>query len=65
VTYGVDAARAIILDADVMTAIDVSLGLGGATDTLVPAVAVLLALDLALGAVAVTMLSRATSSKVQ
>jgi len=65
VTYGVDAARAIILDADVLTAIDVSLGLGGATDTLVPAVAVLLALDLALGAVAVTMLSRATSSKVQ
>ena len=65
VTYGVDAARAIILDADVMTVIDVSLGYGGALDTLVPAVAVLLALDLALGAVAVAMLSRATSSKVR
>jgi ABC-2 type transport system permease protein len=65
VTYGVDAARAIILDADVMTVIDVSLGYGGALDTVVPALAVLLALDLVLGAVAVFMLSRATSSKVQ
>ncbi|MFB6205600.1 MAG: ABC transporter permease [Haloglomus sp.] len=65
VTYGVDAARAIILDADVMTVIEVSLGYGGALDTVVPAAAVLGALDLALGAVAVFMLSRATSSKVQ
>jgi ABC-2 type transport system permease protein len=65
VTYGVDAARAIILDADVMTVIDVSLGYGGALDTVAPAVAVLLALDLVLGAVAVYMLGRATSSKVQ
>jgi ABC-2 type transport system permease protein len=65
VTYGVDAARAIILDADVMTVIEVSLGYGGALDTVVPALAVLLALDLVLGGVAVYMLSRATSSKVQ
>jgi ABC-2 type transport system permease protein len=65
VTYGVDAARAIILDADVMTVIEVSLGYGGALDTLAPAVAVLLVLDLVLGAVAVYMLGRATSSKVQ
>jgi len=65
VTYGVDAARAIILDADVMTVIDVSLGYGAALDTIVPAVAVLGALDLVLGAVAVYMLSRATSSKVR
>jgi ABC-2 type transport system permease protein len=65
VTYGVDAARAIILDADVMTVIEVSLGYGGALDTIVPAVAVLGALDLVLGAVAVYMLSRATSSKVR
>jgi ABC-2 type transport system permease protein len=64
VTYGVDAARALILDRDVMTVIEVT-GFGGALDTLVPAVAVLVALDLALGAIAVYMLTRATSSDVK
>ena len=65
VTYGVDAARAIILDADVMTVIDVSTGYGGLWDSVLPAVAVVLGLDLLLGAVAVFMLTRASSSKVR
>jgi ABC-2 type transport system permease protein len=65
ITYGVDAARAIILDADVMTVLDVSTGYGALWDTLLPALAVLVALDLVLGSVAVYMLTRATSSKVQ
>jgi len=64
VTYGVDAARAIILDADTMTVIEVT-GFDGALNTLVPAIAVLVALDLAFGAVAVYMLTRATSSDVR
>jgi ABC-2 type transport system permease protein len=64
VTYGVDAARAIMLDADVMTVLEVS-RFGGLWDTLVPALVVLGALDLALGAVAVVLLRRASSSGVQ
>ena len=64
VTYGVDAARSLMLDRDVMTAIEVS-RFEGAMNTLVPGVAVLLGLALALGAVAVVLLSRASSSKVQ
>jgi ABC-2 type transport system permease protein len=64
VTYGVDAARAIVLDRDVMTVVEVD-AFGGALDTLVPAVAVLVALDLAFGAVAVYTLGRATSSDVK
>ena len=64
VTYGVDTARAVMLDADVMTVIEVT-GFGGLYDTVVPGVAVLLALDLVFGAVAVALLSRASSSDVQ
>jgi len=64
VTYGVDAARALMLDRDVMTVIEVT-RFGGIWDTLVPAVAVLVVLDLAFGAVAVYLLGRATSSDVQ
>lgn len=64
VTYGVDAARSLMLDRDVMTVIEVS-SFGGTLDGVVPGVAVLLAIDLALGAVAVSLLSSATSSKVQ
>ncbi|MEZ3163133.1 ABC transporter permease [Halorubrum sp. RMP-47] len=64
VTYGVDTARALMLDRDVMTVIEVS-RFEGAMNTLVPGVAVLLGLALALGAVAVVLLSRASSSKVQ
>jgi ABC-2 type transport system permease protein len=64
VTYGVDAARALMLDRDVMTVIEVT-SFGGALNSVVPGVAVLLVLAVGLGAVAVTLLSRATSSDVQ
>jgi ABC-2 type transport system permease protein len=64
VTYGVDAARAIILGTDVITVVDVP-GVEGIWHTLVPALGVLLVLDLVLGAVAVYLLSRASSSAVR
>jgi len=64
VTYGVDAARAIVLGRDVITVVDVP-GFEGIWHTLVPALAVLLALDLLLGGVAVYLLSRASSSAVR
>ena len=72
VTYGVDAARAIILGEDVMTVVEVTtfpatvagVEFSGLWNTLAPALAILLALDLVLGAVAVYMLTRASSSQV-
>ena len=64
ITYGVDAARALMLDRDVMTVIEVT-RFGGIWDTLVPAIAVLLALDLLFGGVMVYLLNRASSSAVQ
>ena len=64
VTYGVDAARSLMIDRDVMTVIDVS-WFGGTLDGVVPGVAVLIGLDLLLGAVAVFLLSRASSSDVK
>jgi ABC-2 type transport system permease protein len=64
VTYGVDAARALMLDRDVMTVVETSV-FEGALNAVVPGVAVLTALAIGLGAVAVTLLSRATSSDVQ
>ncbi|WP_440770611.1 ABC transporter permease [Natronorubrum sp. DTA28] len=64
VTYGVDAARAIMLDEDVMTVLDVT-AFDGALNTIVPAVAVLAGLGVAFGGVAVYLLSRASSSDVR
>ena len=64
VTYGVDATRAIMLDRDVMTVIEVS-AFDGALNSIVPGVAVLLGIAIGFGAIAVTLLSRATSSDVQ
>jgi ABC-2 type transport system permease protein len=64
VTYGVDAARAIVLNRDVMVVIDVT-SFGGPLDSIVPGVAVLLGLAVAFGSVAVFLLSRASSSNVQ
>ncbi|WP_128476999.1 ABC transporter permease [Halorussus pelagicus] len=52
VTYGVDAARALVID-------------GWVWETILPNVAVLVGLDLVLGAFAVYMLNRASSSEVQ
>ncbi|WP_276254481.1 ABC transporter permease [Halomontanus rarus] len=64
VTYGVDAARAIMVDEDVMTVLDVT-AFDGALNTIVPAVAALVGLGVAFGAVAVSLLSRASSSDVR
>jgi ABC-2 type transport system permease protein len=64
VTYGVDAARSLMLDRDVMTVIEVT-WFGGPLDGIVPGVAVLVGLDLVLGAIAVSLLARASSSDVQ
>jgi ABC-2 type transport system permease protein len=64
VTYGVDAARAIMLDENVMTVLEVT-AFGGALDTIVPAVAVLVSLGFVFGAGAVYLLSRASSSDVR
>ncbi|RDI70941.1 ABC transporter permease [Halopelagius longus] len=64
ITYGVDAARALMLGQDVMTVIEVT-AFGGMWNTLVPALAVLSALDVVLGAVAVYFLNSASSSEVQ
>jgi ABC-2 type transport system permease protein len=64
VTYGVDAARAVILNADVMEIWDVT-AFEGIWNTLVPAIGVLAVLDLVLGAVAVFMIRRAASADVQ
>jgi ABC-2 type transport system permease protein len=64
VTYGVDAARALMLDADVMTVLDVA-AFSEVWNTLVPALAVLGALDLGLGAIAVYLLGRASSASAR
>jgi len=64
VTYGVDGARALMLDQDVMTVIEVS-QFGGIWNTLVPAIVVLLALDIVLGGAMVYLLNRASSSAVR
>ena len=64
VTYAVDAARAIMLDRDVITVLDVP-GLEGTAHTVVPAVAILVALAVVLGGIAVFLLSRASSSDVK
>jgi ABC-2 type transport system permease protein len=64
VTYGVDAARALMLNADTSSVFG-AMGFGPVWDTVVPSVAVLLVLDLLFGGVAVALLRRASSSKVQ
>jgi len=64
ITYGVDAARAIMLNKDVMEVLDVT-AFGGIWNTLVPSLAILIVLDIILGAVAVYMINRASSASVQ
>lgn len=63
VTYGVDAIRALVLGRDVLTVVEVT-AFGGVYDTLVPALAVLCALDVVFGAVSVWLMGRATGSEV-
>ncbi len=64
ITYGVDAARSLMLGRDVLTVIDVT-AFGGVWNTLIPSFTVLIALDIALGAIAVRFLNRASSSSAQ
>ncbi|MEF8883111.1 MAG: ABC transporter permease [Halapricum sp.] len=64
VTYGVDAARAVILDADVMEIWNVT-AFDGIWNTIVPALGALVVLDLLLGGLAVYMIGRASSAGVQ
>jgi len=64
VTYGVDAVRALVLGEDVMTVLDVT-AFGGVWNTLVPALAVLVALDVLVGAFAVWLLGRASSADAE
>ncbi|ADJ14529.1 ABC transporter permease [Halalkalicoccus jeotgali] len=63
ITYGVDAVRALVLGRDVLAVLDVT-AFGGIWNTLVPALGLLVALDLLLGAIAVGYLNRASSSQV-
>jgi len=64
VTYGVDAARSLMVDRDVMTVIEVE-WFGGTLDGVAPGVAVLIGLAVLLGGIAVYLLSRASSSDVK
>jgi len=62
ITYGVDAVRALVLGRDTLTVLSVS-RFGDTANTLVPAVAVLVALNLLVGALAVRLLARASSAE--
>ena len=64
ITYGVDATRAVMLGEDTMTVIDVT-AFGGAWNTIVPAIAVLVVFNVVLGAIAVRLLHRASRAAVQ
>ena len=64
VTYGVDAARSLMLDRNTMTVIELD-SFDGVLNGLVPGVAVLTVIGVGFGAVAVFLLSRATSADVQ
>ncbi|WP_181686928.1 ABC transporter permease [Halorhabdus salina] len=64
ITYGVEAVRALVLGEDTLSVIEVT-QFGGLYDTLVPAVAILLALDLLFGALSVRMVSRVSSTAAE
>jgi ABC-2 type transport system permease protein len=64
VTYGVDAARSLMLDRNTMTVIELD-SFDGVLNGVVPGVAVLTVIGVGFGAVAVFLLSRATSADVQ
>jgi len=63
VTYGADGVRALVLGRDVLTVFQFD-QFGGVLDTLVPAVTVLVALDLLFGGVAVWLLAHTSRSVV-
>ncbi|WP_232700852.1 ABC transporter permease [Halobacterium wangiae] len=64
ITYGVDAIRALVLGQDVLSVFNVTT-FGGLWNTLVPALAVLLAFFLVLGSVAVSLLNHASNAEVK
>lgn len=64
ITYGVNAARALMFNQDVMTVIDVT-AFDGIWNTLVPAIGILAVLDLILGSLAIYFMARATSAEAQ
>ncbi|ELY76280.1 ABC transporter permease [Natrinema gari] len=64
ITYGVDAARAVMLGEDTMTIIEIT-RFDGMWNTLVPALAVLSGLALVFGSVAVYAIGRAASADVR
>jgi ABC-2 type transport system permease protein len=64
VTYGVDGIRALMLGQDVLSVFDVT-AFDGLWNTVVPAVGVLAAFALTLGATAVWLLNRAARAEVQ
>ncbi|SEQ21980.1 ABC transporter permease [Natrinema salaciae] len=64
ITYGVDAARAVMLGEDTMTVVEVA-RFDGLWNTLVPALAVLFALAILFGSVAVYAIGRAASADVR
>ena len=64
VTYGVDAARSIVLGENVMTVIEMT-SFSGIWNTLIPAILVLLAFAFILGGFAVFAIQRGTSSEVK
>jgi ABC-2 type transport system permease protein len=64
VTYGIDAARSLMLDSNQASVLQVDV-FGGTLDGVVPGVAVLLGLAVVLGSVAVALISRASSSQVK
>ncbi len=63
VTYGADAARALVLGRDVLQVFEVT-AFGGMWNTIVPALAVLLVVDVIFGGLAVFMLNRASRAAV-
>lgn len=61
VTYAVDAVRALVVGRDVSSTVSVA-GVSGVADTVLPALALLMVLNLCFGAVAVRQLAAASSS---
>ncbi|GGN95550.1 ABC transporter permease [Haloarcula pellucida] len=64
ITYGVDSVRAIMLGQDVMTVFEMT-AFGGIWNTVVPAVVILVGFNVLLGSIAIRLLRRAASIKVQ
>jgi len=64
VTYGIDAARAIVLRMDVMTVIDIEL-FSGMWNSIIPGVLVLSLLVLVTGGIAVLTIKRETSAEAK